>query len=249
MDEIKTGELSADELMKQLYLRYSRGGTWYARLRLRISFFIKKSLWSFVINTTYAIKRIIDIIASGILLILLVPLFTFTVIAIKIDSSGPLFFAQVRVGKWGRHFKMYKFRSMYVNAEAVKETLMNQNETTGVIFKIKKDPRITKVGTFIRKFSIDELPQLWNVFKGDMSLVGPRPPVPKEVSQYSAEHRRRLDVIPGLTCIWQVSGRSDINFEGQVKLDVQYIYSQSIFTDIKILFLTIPAVLTGRGAY
>jgi len=249
MDEIKQGELSSDELMRQLYLRYSRGGTFFSKMRLRFSFFMKRSIWSIVVNTTYAIKRGIDIFASLILLILLLPLFLIVAIAIKIDSQGPLFFAQIRVGKWGKPFKMYKFRSMLTNAEAIKDTLKDQNETSGVIFKMKKDPRITRVGSFIRKFSIDELPQLWNVFIGDMSLVGPRPPVPKEVNEYSHEHRRRLDVIPGLTCIWQVSGRSDINFEGQVKLDVQYIYSQSIFTDIKILLLTIPAVLTGRGAY
>ena len=145
---------------------------------------------------------------------------------------------------------MFKFRSMYVDAEERKKALMAQNESSGgVIFKMKKDPRITRIGRFIRKASIDELPQLWNVIRGDMSLVGPRPPVPSEVAEYSISDRRRLEVIPGITCIWQVSGRSDIPFEQQVELDAEYIESQTFWGDVKLLFKTIPAVLLGRGAY
>jgi lipopolysaccharide/colanic/teichoic acid biosynthesis glycosyltransferase len=145
---------------------------------------------------------------------------------------------------------MYKFRSMYIDAEARKAALAKNNEMDGgVIFKMKHDPRITRVGRYIRRASIDELPQLWNVLKGDMSLVGPRPPVPSEVSQYTLSDRRRLEAKPGITCVWQVSGRSDIPFEQQVELDFAYIESQSLWMDIKLLLKTIPAVLLGRGAY
>ena len=144
---------------------------------------------------------------------------------------------------------MYKFRSMVIGSDKMKECLLDQNESSGVIFKMKKDPRITETGRLIRKTSIDELPQLWNVFKGDMSLVGPRPPLPGEVNEYDYPDRKRLNAIPGITCIWQVSGRSNINFKGQVRLDVQYIDNQSFWGDIKILLQTIPAVLSGRGAY
>jgi lipopolysaccharide/colanic/teichoic acid biosynthesis glycosyltransferase len=145
---------------------------------------------------------------------------------------------------------MYKFRSMVINAEMLLEKLKNQNESeAGVIFKMKKDPRITKIGSFIRKTSIDELPQLWNVLKGDMSLVGPRPAIPGEVAEYTLDDRRRLDAVPGITCIWQVSGRSNIDFKGQVRLDTQYIESRSFWYDIVLLLKTIPAVLFGNGAY
>ena len=145
---------------------------------------------------------------------------------------------------------MYKFRSMVVNAENLLEKLKEQNESAaGVIFKMKKDPRITKVGAFIRKTSIDELPQLWNVLKGEMSLVGPRPAIPSEVVEYTLDDRRRLDAVPGITCIWQVSGRSTIDFKGQVRLDAQYIESRSFWFDIVLLLKTIPAVLFGKGAY
>jgi len=173
-----------------------------------------------------------------------------TAIAIKLEDPGPVFFTQTRVGRFGSTFPFYKFRSMYVDAEARKAELMAQNESgDGVIFKMKNDPRITRVGKFIRRFSIDELPQLLNVLKGDLALVGPRPPVPSEVADYTLEQRKRLHVKPGITCIWQVSGRSDIPFREQVQLDLQYIRSQSLWTDILLLLKTIPAVLFGRGAY
>lgn len=210
----------------------------------------KRLMWNTVVKGTRAVKRLIDILASALGLTLLLPLFGTVALAIRLESPGPVFFHQTRVGRWGELFRMYKFRSMYIDAEERKKALMAENEMNGgVLFKMKRDPRITRVGRFIRKASIDELPQLWNVLIGDMSLVGPRPPVPSEVDQYSLSDRRRLDVIPGITCIWQVSGRSDIPFPEQVELDVQYIESQSLLTDLKILLNTIPAVLLGKGAY
>lgn len=214
------------------------------------SLYWKRFAWNSVVRSTYLVKRLIDVLASGLGIILLLPLFLGVALAIRLESPGPILFPQTRVGRWGELFRMYKFRSMYIDAEERKKALLAQNEMNGgVLFKMKHDPRITRVGRLIRKASIDELPQLWNVLIGDMSLVGPRPPVPSEVDQYSLSDRRRLDVIPGITCIWQVSGRSDIPFPEQVELDVQYIDSQSLLTDLKILLYTIPAVLLGKGAY
>ena len=200
--------------------------------------------------TFRALRRFLDISVSfTALAILFLPLLVVAIL-IKLESPGPVFFTQKRVGKWGVLFNMYKFRSMCVDAEFLKSSLAEQNEMDqGVLFKMKEDPRITKTGKFIRKFSIDELPQLWNVLKGDMALVGPRPPVPQEVAEYTIDNRRRLEIKPGITCIWQVSGRSDIPFVQQVELDVDYINTHSFLTDIKILLLTVPAVLKGKGAY
>jgi exopolysaccharide biosynthesis polyprenyl glycosylphosphotransferase len=195
-------------------------------------------------------KRAFDIVTSASILIVLSPLFLLTALLIWLDSKGPVFFSQNRVGKRGRLFKMYKFRSMYIDAEQRKATLMMQNEMAGgVLFKMKGDPRITRIGSLIRKYSIDELPQLWNVLNGDMSLVGPRPPLPIEVEQYTPYQRRRLAVTPGITCIWQVSGRSDIPFQKQVELDLQYIANQSFWYDMALLVKTVPAVLKAHGAY
>jgi exopolysaccharide biosynthesis WecB/TagA/CpsF family protein len=206
--------------------------------------------WFYKTRFFSAAKRMLDILGSFLAIVLLSPLFLLTGLAIRLDSPGSIFFKQVRTGRYGKTFDMYKFRSMISNAEQQKSDLMEQNESAaGVLFKIKKDPRITRVGNFIRKYSIDELPQLLNVLIGDMSLVGPRPPVPSEVDLYTLVDRRRLDVKPGITCIWQVSGRSDIDFIGQVKLDIDYIKTHSIIEDIKILVRTIPAVLQGKGAY
>ena len=168
---------------------------------------------------------------------------------IKLEDGGAAFFVQTRVGQFGREFKMYKFRSMCLDAEQRLKELLRQNQhREGVTFKLKDDPRITRVGKWLRKFSLDELPQLYNVFRGDMSLVGPRPPVPREVALYTPAHRRRLAAKPGITCIWQISGRAEIDFTGQVQLDVNYIESQSFWVDVRILALTLPAVLSGRGA-
>ncbi len=236
-------------LREQLFDRYAKGGTWLAGLRATLYFMFKRYSWQIVVKSAFFLKRFLDIVLTSTMLIILSPLFLLTALAIKIDDRGPVFFSQVRVGKRGRHFMMHKFRSMEVMAEQKKDHLMDLNESGCVIFKIKNDPRFTRIGKIIRKTSIDELPQLWNILKGDMSLVGPRPPVPNEVQKYRFQDLGRLDVKPGLTCIWQVSGRSDISFEGQVKLDLQYIESQSFWTDVKLLFKTIPAVLLGKGAY
>lgn len=196
------------------------------------------------------LKRAVDMIVAGVMLVLLAPLLLATAFVIRLESPGPVLFDQVRIGYRGRPFKFWKFRSMYRDAEQRRRQLEQANEMQGgVLFKMKKDPRVTVVGRFIRKFSIDELPQLWNVLVGDMSLVGPRPALPNEVARYSLQDRGRLDAVPGITCIWQVSGRSNIPFDQQVKLDLRYICFQSIRQDLKILLQTVPAVLTGRGAY
>lgn len=201
-------------------------------------------------NDNQKVKRAFDIVASAAILIMLSPLFLLVALLIRLDSKGPVFFYQNRVGKRGRLFKMYKFRSMYMDAEQRKATLMAKNEMAGgVLFKMKEDPRVTWVGRLIRKYSIDELPQLLNVLNGDMSLVGPRPPLPVEVEQYTPYQRRRLAVTPGITCIWQVSGRSEIPFSKQVELDLQYIANQSFWYDMALLVKTVPAVLKAHGAY
>ena len=219
-------------------------------LRGRLRSRSKRLAWVTVIDGTLALKRMIDIVGAAVLLVVLAPVFALIALLIRLDSPGPIFFKQTRIGKWGSLFSMHKFRSMYIDAEARKEKLMKLNQMEGgVLFKIKDDPRITRVGQYIRRASIDELPQLWNVLRGEMSLVGPRPPVPREVDQYTLSDRRRLEVKPGITCIWQVSGRSDIPFAQQVELDSAYIESQSLWLDIKLLLQTIPAVLLGRGAY
>lgn len=174
---------------------------------------LRLTLWKFTVRLTYALKRVLDILLAGLALIFLLPLMTLIALTIKQTSRGPVFFVQIRVGRFGRHFRFYKFRSMYMDAEQRKNELLKRNESAdGVIFKMKKDPRITPVGRVLRKTSMDELPQLFNVLLGDMSLVGPRPPLPQEVMKYSLEDRKRLNVIPGLTCLWQISGRSDIPF-------------------------------------
>ncbi len=197
------------------------------------------------------IKRLIDITSSLLALIALSPLFLVVGVIIKLtDPSGSVFYLQKRVGKWGREFDFPKFRSMVANADKIKDQLLKDNQHgDSLTFKMKNDPRVTAIGRFIRRFSIDELPQLWCVLKGDMSLVGPRPALPREVINYNFAQRRRLDCAPGLTCIWQVSGRGDIPFEEQAKLDKRYIESRSLLLDIKLILQTIPAVITGRGAY
>lgn len=206
--------------------------------------------WKVTVKASYATKRLMDIVLSAVGMLLLSPVYLAIAVAVKLSSPGPVFFTQTRVGRYGRYFKFYKFRSMRQDAEAQKAALMSQNESKdGVIFKMKDDPRITKVGRFLRRTSLDELPQLWNVFIGDMSLVGPRPPVPSEVLEYTLEDRKRLDVIPGITCLWQIKGRSEIPFNEQVRLDKEYILAPSVWKDIVILFKTIPAILGGKGAY
>ncbi|WP_155850568.1 sugar transferase [Chthonomonas calidirosea] len=195
------------------------------------------------------LKRIFDIVVALFALILFSPIMLLAALLIRLTSPGPIIFRQVRVGKGGRYFWCYKFRSMCVDAEQKKQQLLHLNEAKGPVFKMKRDPRVTPVGAILRKLSIDELPQLINVLKGDMSIVGPRPPLPSEVEQYDDYARQRLAVLPGLTCLWQVSGRSNISFERWVELDLLYIETMSFLTDVKILLQTIPAVLTGSGAH
>ena len=232
-------------LIDELYKRYSKENH-----KLSLRFLWKKYLWLFFTQGSRVLKRFVDIIFSFCMLVAIMPLFMILAFLIYIHDKGPVLFWQTRVGKWGREFPFPKFRSMVMNAEALKDKILEENDhQNSVTFKMKKDPRVTPVGRFIRKFSLDEFPQFWCVLIGDMSLVGPRPPVPREVAQYSLKDRRRLDVKPGLTCIWQVSGRGDIPFDQQVDLDIQYINSQSFWLDIKLLFLTVPAVLLGKGAY
>lgn len=216
------------------------------RMRTRL----KKRLW--IMNAWFSrlLKRWMDVCGSLCAIILLMPLFLAVAVWLKLDSPGPLFYRQVRIGQYGRPFYFYKFRSMYIDSDVRRAALEKENESKdGVIFKMKNDPRITRCGRFIRKYSIDEAPQFINVLLGDMSLVGPRPPLPDEVAQYTLDDRKRLDILPGITCIWQISGRSDIPFREQVVLDKEYIRGQGFWKDVLILFKTIPAVIAGKGAY
>ncbi len=236
----RSKDADLDQLVRELASR-TRGNR---RRSLRLL------AWKLTVKASYATKRMMDIVLSAVGMLLLSPVYLAIAAAVKLSSPGPVFFVQTRVGRYGRYFKFYKFRSMRQDAEAQKTALMAQNESKdGVIFKMKDDPRITKVGRFLRRTSLDELPQLWNVFIGDMSLVGPRPPVPSEVLEYTLEDRKRLDVIPGITCLWQIKGRSEIPFNEQVRLDKEYILAPSVWKDIVILFKTIPAIIGGRGAY
>lgn len=194
-------------------------------------------------------KRALDVIGASIALVLLAPLMLLIALAIKIDSPGPVLFRQIRIGKGGKPFWFFKFRSMVRNAEQMKRELTARNEAKGgPVFKMRNDPRITRVGRFLRRYSLDELPQLIHVLHGEMSLVGPRPPLPSEVASYGEWELRRLSVTPGLTCLWQISGRSDIGFREWVELDHIYIDTMSFWTDLKILLFTVPAVITGKGA-
>ena len=194
------------------------------------------------------IKRIIDIIISTVLLIILLPIFICIILLVKVTSKGPLIYKWHVIGKDGKPFTGYKFRTMILNADYLKTSLLKSNEMTGPVFKMKYDPRITKVGKFLRKYSLDELPQLWSVLKGEMSLVGPRPAGPKEWSQYEEWQKRKLSVTPGMTCLWQINGRNEVHeFDEWVKMDLEYIDNWNILLDFKILLKTIPAVLKGTG--
>ncbi|MCF7817439.1 MAG: sugar transferase [Kiritimatiellales bacterium] len=215
---------------------------WKQRARL--------SFWETGLRSLLVIKRIMDIAVSLVALAVLAPLFLVVAICILVDDGFPVLLMQKRVGLYGREFRLHKFRSMCRGAEEMKAELLDQNESTdGVIFKMKNDPRITRVGRILRRFSIDETPQFINALLGDLSIVGPRPPIPEEVAKYSLSDRKRLHVKPGLTCLWQIQGRSDVPFDKLVSLDMQYIRSQSILKDIVIIIKTIPAVFFGRGAY
>ncbi|HWA10526.1 MAG TPA: sugar transferase [Opitutaceae bacterium] len=223
----------------------SRLGLWRLQLRFRL----RRLAWRWLIGGGDFLKRALDIAGASAALVVLSPLLLLIALLVRLDG-GPVFFRQLRVARFGRPFRMYKFRSMRVDAERQLAGLLATNQHgTGVTFKSRNDPRITPLGRWLRRFSLDELPQFYNVLVGDMSLVGPRPPVPREVALYSLADRRRLLVKPGITCLWQVSGRANIDFPGQVRLDVQYIENQSLSQDIRILARTPRAVVFGSGAY
>ncbi len=200
-------------------------------------------------RTFDAVKRIMDIVIASMILLLFLPVIPVIVLLIKLDSPGPVLFRQRRVGKGGREFDFFKFRSMHVGAENVIASLRPLSGIDGPVFKLKEDPRVTRTGRFLRRSSLDELPQLINVLKGEMSIVGPRPNLPSEVAQYLPWQRKRLDVTPGITCYWQIAGRSHIGFQEWMRLDLEYIRNRSIATDIKIMLKTIPAVIARKGAY
>lgn len=236
-----------DQKAARMLDRYARQSFRSPRTAQRVR--LNLVAWVIRNKISHNLKRGLDLTIGTAALVATSPLMGITALAIKLDSPGPVFFRQERVGKGGEPFFCYKFRSMFTNAEAVKAELMAQNDADGPVFKMKKDPRITRVGRVIRKLSIDELPQLLNVLQGDMSLVGPRPAVPGEVAKYEFDQLGRLDTVPGITGLQQVSGRSDLDFKRWVELDLQYIAEQSLLKDIEILVKTIPAVLTGKGAY
>ncbi len=194
-------------------------------------------------------KRIFDIVVGTCVLILLVPLVPLIALMIRMDSKGPIFYRQDRVGQGERKFKFYKFRSMYHDADGQVDELSEENEQEGPVFKMRSDPRVTSIGRFLRRSSLDEIPQIFNVLKGDMSIVGPRPPLPREVRDYKPWHRQRLSVKPGITCLWQISGRSHIGFDEWMRLDMEYLRTRSLRGDLVILLKTIPAVMARRGAY
>jgi lipopolysaccharide/colanic/teichoic acid biosynthesis glycosyltransferase len=236
--------------MKAIYRFYGPSPLRMAALRRRYAFWSGWFGWIFSTAGYRGLKRALDIAASGAALLLLSPLFALLALAIKVTDRGPVLFWQKRVGRHGEEFDFPKFRSMVVNAEQIRQKLLAQNQhQVGVTFKMRNDPRRTAIGTFMRRFSLDELPQLWCVLRGDMTLVGPRPPLPSEVREYSLEAWRRLEVTPGLTCIWQVSGRSDLDFIRQVELDIEYIETQSLWRDVELIARTVPAVVSGKGAY
>jgi exopolysaccharide biosynthesis polyprenyl glycosylphosphotransferase len=241
--------MSNPDITRSLLRRYAAAQTRFGHFRLILHVQQQRLRAQWLAYGADSIKRAFDILVSLAMLILLSPLFLLIATLVWIEDGGPIFFAQTRVGRFGREFKMYKVRSMCLNAEQRLKDLLKKNQhQEGITFKIKDDPRITRVGKWLRKFSFDELPQLFNVFIGNMSLVGPRPPVPREVAMYSPAHRRRLAIKPGITCIWQISGRAEIDFSGQVRLDVDYIEQQSFWKDVQILARTVPAVLSGKGA-
>ncbi len=245
--DIDTRPNLKDQKAARMLEIYSKGSFSSHRMASRL----RASLLIYVIRGKILqnLKRSFDVIVSLFALLLLSPIMLGTAALVKLTSEGPVFFRQERVGKWGKSFYCFKFRSMYIDAEKRKQELIQENEADGPVFKMKNDPRITAIGRILRKTSIDELPQLFNVIKGDMSLVGPRPAIPQEVDEYDYASLGRLNAIPGITGLQQVSGRSDLDFQRWIELDLQYIEEQSLLTDIKILLKTIPAVVFARGAY
>lgn len=242
--------MNREEMDYLLMQHYARARTFWGRARLNLWLQMERMFWQCQIRGGPFAKRAIDLTVSAILLMALGPVFLVIGLLVKLEDGGPVFFSQSRTGQFGREFKMFKIRSMCLDAENRLAEVMSKNRHgEGITFKIENDPRITRVGWWLRKFSFDELPQLYNVLIGDMSLVGPRPPLPREVKRYTLADHRRLAAKPGITCIWQISGRSEIDFAGQVRLDVNYIEIQSLWTDVKILARTVPAVFLGKGAY
>jgi len=236
-------------LSPKLFKHFTTFQSGFGLWRMRKRFALRRLAWRWFVESADFVKRALDIIGGLAALLVLSPLLIPISALVKLDG-GPVLFAQTRVGRFGAPFKMYKFRSMRPDAEARLAALLATNQHgTGITFKIKNDPRITRIGHWLRRFSLDELPQFYNVVIGDMSLVGPRPPVPREVALYALSDHRRLLVKPGITCTWQVGGRAQIDFPGQVLLDVNYIESQSLGGDLKILAKTPKAVVFGSGAY
>lgn len=224
---------------------------WSRERRSRVKALLSKLAWLALSRTPETTKRLVDIAGSGLALLLASPVLLVIAALIKLEDGGPILYWQWRVGRHGRVFRFPKFRSMVVNAEEKLAAIRarNQHGGDGITFKMKNDPRITRIGRILRRFSLDESPQLWCVLVGDMTLVGPRPALPAEVARYSIEDRRRLDAVPGLTCIWQVSGRSNLPFPIQCRMDVEYIERRNLLLDLRLLTATVPAVVTGRGAY
>lgn len=249
--------MNPTDAVQQSLARLRLAGTPWGRTWLNLRGALRRWAWLAVSNAAHLLKRVLDVAVSTVALLLLAPVFLGVALLVKLDG-GPVFFRQTRVGRHGREFAMLKFRSMCVDAEARLAALLARNEKpSGVTFKLRDDPRVTRVGRFLRKSSLDELPQFWNVLRGDMSLVGPRPPVPREVALYTPADRRRLLVKPGLTCLWQVGerqggwleigDRNAIDFPEQVRLDVRYIERQSLLGDLWLLAKTVPAILFGKG--
>lgn len=241
------GGCALEELMVERLLATQTVG---GRTRLRLEMAWRQCWWRCAVNGPRLAKRGFDLAGALVLLVLLLPLLLLIALCIKLEDGGPVLFIQTRVGRFGRIFRMCKFRTMCVDAEKKVDELLTLNQHAhGVTFKLKDDPRITRAGRWLRKISFDELPQLLNVVHGDMSLVGPRPPIPREVAMYSPSDRLRLSVMPGITCFWQIGGRAELDFPQQVRLDVQYIEQQSLRTDLNILLKTVPAVMRRKGAY
>ena len=250
--------MTESEIYERMTTRLLEAQTPWGRARLNAYVKWKRTAWNFATGLAYFLKRVFDIFVSLIAIILLSPVYLGIALAVKLDG-GPVFFRQTRYGLHGCEFGMLKFRSMCVDAETkLKDLLAHNEKQEGITFKMKDDPRITKIGKFIRKTSLDELPQFWNVLKGEMSIVGPRPPIRREVELYEQRHRRRFNVKPGITCLWQVGeregrlfeigDRNTIDFEEQVDLDMRYIESQSFWKDLWLLLKTIPAIIFGKGS-
>lgn len=250
MNQPQAGRLVPEPDSRAVAGQYSAQLSVAGRISRALRQDVRVLTWRLGVKATYGLKRGLDVAGAALGIVLLSPVWIATALAIVLEDRGPVLYAQTRVGLRGATFRMYKFRSMVVDAEKLQRQLDARNESAaGVLFKMRDDPRITRVGRVIRKLSIDELPQLLNVLGGSMSVVGPRPPLPREVALYSQEERARLAVKPGITCIWQVSGRSEIDFKGQVRLDLDYIRGRSFLGDVALILRTIPVVLLGKGAY